>query len=389
MSQSESNNANLSSGAPNSKGRAPTHRSAHWPTPSKGLTQCVAKGLGGLLLLTAGCGSSQSIGAAALSVVSEGVVNDPTNKSLRFDLLTFGLERFCLEMERRGAPIRLTEEGPTTGRFFATGCRAQVLTGPSRQGLAVSFQGIGYAWTNLTQRLGFRTNGTVEYAVDFQKWEERVYVYFRPRNVNPSHFQVALVESPLAQVGIALSGVNPQAVGLDLLSKQLRRGFTVVRHSQDGETELSMGILPLGSGPFRPFTVQQSSATTLLNERTSLQLRQQDYVGGVHVKGPRGTLRIRATVTGAAAVDLLLVPAAGAQSMIQQFVRWPGPVSMRQLAPVNQSVLRTTPFQVDTTVPGGDYFVLLDHSAAAGRSFPPGTEPPATVDLLVQLASGK
>jgi hypothetical protein len=57
----------------------------------------------GLFLLLAGCGNQESLGVSALSVVSAGVVNDPANKSLRFDLLKFGLERFCIEMQRRGA----------------------------------------------------------------------------------------------------------------------------------------------------------------------------------------------------------------------------------------------------------------------------------------------
>src|SRR5262245_29023744 len=69
-------------------------------------------------LLLGACGNQESLGVSALSVVSAGVVNDPANKSLRFDLLKFGLERFCVEMQRRGAPLKLSDSEPVLGRFF-------------------------------------------------------------------------------------------------------------------------------------------------------------------------------------------------------------------------------------------------------------------------------
>ena len=41
------------------------------------------------------CGSRESMGDGSLRVLGAGVVNDPSNKSLRFDMLKFGLDRFC------------------------------------------------------------------------------------------------------------------------------------------------------------------------------------------------------------------------------------------------------------------------------------------------------
>ncbi len=44
------------------------------------------------------CGSRESLGDGSLRVLGAGVVNDPENKSLRFHMLKFGLDRFCEEL---------------------------------------------------------------------------------------------------------------------------------------------------------------------------------------------------------------------------------------------------------------------------------------------------
>src|SRR4051794_40922901 len=79
------------------------------------------------VLWLAGCPSREQLGMGALSVLSEGVINDPANKSLRFDILKFGLDRFCFEMTRRGAPLKLSDEEPVLGRFFAETCSSRVV----------------------------------------------------------------------------------------------------------------------------------------------------------------------------------------------------------------------------------------------------------------------
>lgn len=335
------------------------------------------------------CASQESLGAGALSLVSEGVLNDPGNKSLRFDILDFGFGEFCAEMLRRGAPIKTTDNGPVTGRFFASGCRTQVLRAPSRQGLLVTYEGQGYGWTPLTQRVGFRAQGTLEYAVDFQRFDNRLYVYFRPRGVDSTRFEPTLLESPLAQVGIALSGVNPQSVGQELISQQLQRGFTVLRHSEKGETEFSAGILAPGTRPFRPYRVEHTQWRTALNQRTSVQLGQQDFVGGIHVEGHPRLLRLHATLAGPAAVDVFIVPEEHARQLLEQYIHRPGPVSLARPPTLERTILRAQPLLANTTIPPGNYFLVLDHSRAAGRASPPGTEPPATVDYLVQLSAAR
>ena len=136
------------------------------------LVKTLRRGAAGVLLLPllfGGCGNQESLGISALSVVSAGVVNDPANKSLRFDLLKFGLERFCAEMQRRGAPLKLSDNEPVVGRFFADSCQSRVLDQEKRQSVIESYSGKGYGWTNLTGRLGFTSSGSVEYAADFQQ----------------------------------------------------------------------------------------------------------------------------------------------------------------------------------------------------------------------------
>ena len=42
-----------------------------------------------------------------MAILGSGVVNDPANRSLRFDMLKFGLDQFCAEMLKGGAPLKL------------------------------------------------------------------------------------------------------------------------------------------------------------------------------------------------------------------------------------------------------------------------------------------
>lgn len=113
------------------------------------------------------CGSRESMGDGSLRVLGAGVVNDPANKSLRFDMLKFGLDRFCEEMLKTGAALKLSDDQPVVGRFFAESCQSQVLDEEARKSFVVQYTGKGYAWTNVTGKLGFTSRGLVEYAPDF------------------------------------------------------------------------------------------------------------------------------------------------------------------------------------------------------------------------------
>lgn len=322
-----------------------------------------------------------------MSVVSEGVLNDPSNKSLRFDILRYGLETFCAEMQGRSIPIRMQDAAPITGRFFASGCSSQIIDDPSQQSVIVRYQGNGYGWTNMTQRLGFSSTGSINYAVDFVSHQDRLYVYFRPRRVSSATFQATLVESALAQVGIALSGMSPDTIGRNLIKQQLERGFTVIRHPGRGETEFSLGILARGQRPHRPFSTESSSWTALANTRTSIQWNQQDYVRGIHIPGSHGRLRVTARLEGPGGLDLLVVRDADGLQMVQRYVHVAGPAPLLRAPSAELNPRRGQPVQSEFQLAGGNYFLILDHSGAAGRSTPPPGEPPATLDYLIEVTN--
>ena len=115
-----------------------------------------------LLLGVVGCPSSETVGANAVAVLGAGVVNNPKNKSLRFDVLKFGLERFCQQMTQLSVPLKLSDDQPVIGRFYADTCSSQVLDNEQRKSLVVQYTGKGYAWTNVTKRVGFRAAGLTE-----------------------------------------------------------------------------------------------------------------------------------------------------------------------------------------------------------------------------------
>lgn len=345
----------------------------------------------GVLLVSvalAACGGQEALGVRTLDVVGAGVVNDPANKSLRFDLLKFGLERFCDEMRRRGAALEASDTEPVMGRFFADGCHAQVLDEERRQSIVVRYSGRGYGWTNLSHRLGFESAGVLEYAVDFQRHDDALYVYFRPRNIGSASFKTLLVESPLAQVGLGLSGVSPDQIGREVLEAQLMRGFTVIRHSERGETEIGPGLIPLGQRPFRPFTVHASDKRTLDNDRTEVHAQQQDFIGGLVASDGGGALTLTMSVDGVPAVDVFVLSEAAALTMLRSYVTRPG-AALLAGPPVFEAVLGAgAPSRWQVRLPAGVHYLLIDHSDAVGRTRGPDAshgDRAAKVDYLVQV----
>jgi hypothetical protein len=338
--------------------------------------------------LVFGCGR-EKLGSGAISVLSSGVINNPSNKSLRFDLLKFGLEQFCSEMQRRGLPLKMRDGDPNIGRFSATSCQSQVIDESNRQTILIRFAGRGFAWTNVTQRVGFESQGLIEYSPDFRMQGDAMYIYFRPRNVDATSFKTLLVESVVATAGIGLTGIRPDDLGKSVVDAQLKRGFTVIRYSDRGETELGMGIVPLGQHPFRPFQIRQSERVTLDNDRTEVHSGQQDYIGGINVDDDDQALYITATVDGAPAVDLLLVPKSQGDALLNTYTSVSGP-AVPPNAPFAAVVQAGQTLQQYVPLPRGTYTLLLDHSHALGQVSPPQVgldDRAARLDYLVQVGS--
>jgi hypothetical protein len=338
--------------------------------------------------LLAACTSREELGRGALTILSEGVVNNPANKSLRFDILKFGLDRFCFEMTRRGAPLKLSDDQPVIGRFYAETCQSQVLDDDSRKSFVIQYSGKGYGWTNLSGRLGFSSSGLAEYAPDFQMHEGAMYIYFRPRNIDATRFSTLMVESSFARAGMAVTGLDPDQLGKNLVRGQLQRGFTVIRYASSGETDFGPGYVQKGKKPFKPFTVQNSEKVTLANDRTEVHTGQQDFIGGFDVTEDDQALYLTLSADGAPAVDVLLLSKGAGDLMIDQYVRNPGPASASFTPALDEPLVAGQLWKRYVRVPKGVYYMLIDHSNRVGRTSPTtpaGDDRAAKVDYLVQL----
>jgi hypothetical protein len=341
------------------------------------------------LLLLSGCGSRESMGDSSLRVLGAGVVNDPANKSLRFDMLKFGLERFCEEMKKAGAPLKLSDQEPVLGRFFAESCQSEVLDEEARKSFVLQYTGKGYAWTNVSGKLGFSSRGLVEYAPDFQLSDGALYVYFRPKTVDAAAFQLLSVDSALAQAGIAAAAgrVNPDEIGRHVLDSQLKRGFTVIRYGSDGRTDFGLGFIPKGEKPYKPFEIT-TEKRILLNERTEVHLQTQDYIGPLSVEDDDSALHLTLELDGADNVDYQVVPKALGDAMLDRYVRSQGPCPTLGPPAFDGSAGRARTQQA-VPLPVGQYFLVLDNSSQLGRSQPPAGaagDHAARVDYAVMVA---
>jgi hypothetical protein len=341
-----------------------------------------------LCAVLAGC-ASDSFGSHAVTVLGAGVMNDPANKSLRFDILKFGLDSLCSEMLKGGAPLKFGDDEPVVGRFFADSCESQVLDDDTHKSFIVQYTGKGYAWTNLSRRIGFSSRGVVEYETDFQLADGAMYVYFRPRQIDGAAFQTTLVESAVAQGGLAASGVNADDLGRHIVESQLRRGFTVIRHNSSGDSDFALGLVATGEEPFKPFDVKRTGKQILANERTEVHAGQQDYVGAFEVKDSNQALYLTVAVDGVPNADVLVVPKPVGDTLLDQYLRAAGGASLASPALLDETATQGSGFwQRFVNVEPGRYYVVIDNSAQLGKTAPDTQaldDAAAKVDYLVLL----
>jgi len=341
-----------------------------------------------LLLLSAalfGCVSKQSVGG--LTILGPGIINDPKNKTLRLDILKYGLDSFCGEMLTRGVTLKLSDDHPVAGRFFARDCRADMLEDDSKTTFNVKLSGSGYVWSNVTRRVGFELTGSIVLLPDFQIAEDKsMYVYFRSQHVETTQMKVSLVESSVARSAAQLAGLDADRVSREIFEAQVSRGFTVIRTNESGQIEYAVGLLPLGKRPFHPFAVV-SSDPTLANDRTEVHTGQQDYIGGFVVEGNDKALSFALSVDGAPSVNIAVISSTAATSMLDRYIHFPGVTSFAEPPRYTQNVLFGSFFRQKVPVPAGSYVLLLEH--AAGPTAPNSSNLPddraAKVDYLVQL----
>src|SRR5882724_10387541 len=220
----------------------------------------------GCALVATGCPSlAQTTGPQALAIMP-GVINRTDNKSLRFALLKYGLETFCLEMTKRGAPLKLADDQPSIGRFYPQRCDTRLVDDEAGRSFLVQFFGSGYAWTNITRRLGFDAAGVIEYDPDFLLDDSTMYLYFRTKHIAATSFQAGMIENPAANAALVVApGGFAERFGRQVVAEELTRGFTVIRHS-DGSVDFGLGIIERGKTPFHPYQIK---ATRRSSSRTN------------------------------------------------------------------------------------------------------------------------
>lgn len=328
-----------------------------------------------------------SCGQTGLAVMP-GVVNDPANLSLRRGIFSFAQGQICREVQKRSLPLKLREEDPATGRFFPTACAVQEL---ATGNLFLQFGGHGYAWTNITKRIGFDASAAVEYDHDFLMDGSTMYVYFRERSTNAATFTSRLVEQPPQAPMVGLPGGTTQGfldtVGAEVLRKEIGRGFTVLR-DPDGHVEFGLGIVEKGKRPGSPYAGEDNGRLVLANERVEVHQGQRDHVGPYEISGKGKALYLSVNVDGAPGLDVIVVHRGVGEAWLTQYTTnvtlGPPPAPPVLDEPVTTGLVwrKTLP------LPPGQYYVVFDNTAAAGRTAPPqvsGDDRAALVSYAVEL----
>ena len=89
------------------------------------------------------------LGSGAVSVLGAGVINDPSNKSLRFDILKFGLDTFCTRNAQGWRAVEVRRRRARRGSLFR---RVLRFTGARRRGAQVVRRAIHRQGLRLDQR---------------------------------------------------------------------------------------------------------------------------------------------------------------------------------------------------------------------------------------------
>jgi hypothetical protein len=313
-----------------------------------------------------------SCGQKALGLLP-GVVNDPSNLTLRRAILEYGTNRLCSEMQKRSVPLRLNDGDPAIGRFYPTSCAAQNL---ANENLFIQFAGYGYAWTNLTKRMGFEAGGAVEYDHDFLMDGSTMYVYFRQRSTTAASFTTGLIEQPgTAVLGRLPIGQGPQAgqnyanaLGAQIMKNEVARGFTVIRDA-DGTVSFSLGVVERGARPAAPYKIAPSGRQILANERTEVHQNQRDYAGPFEVKGD-GALYLSVAIDGAPGIDVLVVGRGLGETWLQTYTHQAAPSAPPAPPALDEPVYSGALWRKAVPLPEGLYFVVFDNTGVAGRTQP-------------------
>ena len=356
-----------------------------------------------LLVALLGLGSLGASCAVRGLALMPGVVNDPGNRSLRRALFGFASSEICPEFLKRNIPLVLRDGDPATGRFFPNSCAVQELANGN---LFLQFAGRGFAWTNVTGRIGFEASAAVEYGQDFLMDGSTMDVYFRQKQTQSSDFRVLMVERTAAGAAAAPSqgfaellagsiAAASQQIGQRILQSKIAQGFTVVRDA-DGTVSFGLGVLEQGQKPAVPFARGEADRTVLANETTEIHNGQRDYLGPFTLPSTDQALFLTAVLEGAPALEVLVVPKAMGDQWLDAYLRQAAPTAL-QAPPLSDEALPAAvgvpgqplpPWRRTLRLPAGQYYVVLDHTTAAGQTAPPAQtadDRAAAVSYAVQL----
>jgi hypothetical protein len=322
------------------------------------------------LFLASCAGMAQGAGADVLAIMP-GVINRPDNKSLRFSMLKYGLESFCQEMLKRGAPLKLADDQPSVGRFYPQRCDTRLVDEDVSRSFLVQFSGAGYAWTNITQRIGFDASGVVEYDPDFLLHDDTMYLYFRTKHVASTNFQAGMIENGATNLALVLApGGFAAKFGQQVVAAELTRGFTVIRRG-DGTVDFGLGIVESGKMPFHPYQIKGSARTVLANERIEVHARQREFLGPFEVDSQGRALFLTIGVDGAEGVDVMVVPRDAGDQWLSLYIHQPMTTPPAYPPLLADVALSAQPYRKMLPVAKGRYYVVIDNTATAGRIAPP------------------
>jgi hypothetical protein len=331
----------------------------------------VARRLAALSLLVASAAGA-GCSSQGLLAIMPGVVNDPSNYTLRQEILAKATPELCGELLARNIPIRLRDEDPGSGRMVPQSCQVRPIANGNLQ---VDFSARGWAWTNVTKRVGLQATASVEYETDFRLQDGSMWIFFKHRSTVAKKMDLLMIESPVAGgIGSLVPGAQALVAPIAerVLEKELTRGFTVVRDS-DGYAQFSLGILPVGQRPTAPFE-KRGSRQVLANERIEVHQDQRDLVGPFLIEDDDMALFLTVGVEGAPAVDLLVVSEVVGQPWLETHITQAGPSPPPGPPLAEESVPSGALLRRAVRVPKGRVYVVLDNTATAGPTPPAGVQ---------------
>lgn len=215
----------------------------------------------------------------------------------------------------------------------------------------MTFQGRGYAYTNLSKKLAFASGGTVRYDQDFKMDGSTMYAHFRSKEVRAAAFNVIAIEQPLANL---MNQIYPVAdkFGKQLLDQKIAEGFTVIREP-NGEADLLDGHPQRGAAAI--FLRGARRREDCLREPAHRDQNERDFIGPIEVEDSGRALFVTAKVEGAGAMDVLLMAADAGAAALDAYLSQPNvgpmapPVASEVLSP-DAELRKTWP------VPKGRYW---------------------------------